>query len=197
MPATKVVQCADDVRALPPDAGQPAGEADRVERHERHDEDQEQHVGEGAEEPGEQCGHQRGDVGEVDLIESCVELVRAHSERAEPGPEIVDQGGEAVLVGGKNRRQLGDGQRQRCRETEDHGDQGDQGDGHRQPLWCPAAAEDPGQRVHADDEDERENDRSDDRGELPQRQNADQEPGHGEHDDQPTRHHPARFGGSV
>ena len=51
--------------------------------------------------------------------------------------------------------------------------------------------------MHADDEDEREQDGSEDRGELPHRQNTDQKPGHGEHDDQTTRHQPARLGGSA
>jgi hypothetical protein len=41
--------------------------------------------------------------------------------------------------------------------------------------------------MHTDDEDEREQDGSDDLGELAQRQYADQNPGCGQHDDQPTR----------
>ena len=48
-------------------------------------------------------------------------------------------------------------------------------------------AKDPGHRMHTDDEDEREQDGSEDRSELPLRQHTDQEPGHGEHDGQPTR----------
>ncbi|GAA5133532.1 hypothetical protein GCM10023320_59850 [Pseudonocardia adelaidensis] len=45
--------------------------------------------------------------------------------------------------------------------------------------------------MHADDEDEREQDGCDDRRELAQRQHADQHAGQGEHDDETTRHHPA------
>ena len=48
-------------------------------------------------------------------------------------------------------------------------------------------AKDPGHRMHTDDEDEREQDGSEDRTELPLRQQTDQEPGHGEDDGQPTR----------
>ena len=50
--------------------------------------------------------------------------------------------------------------------------------------------------MHTDGEDEREQDGSEDRGELPQRQNTDQKPGRREHDDQTTRHQPARLGSS-
>ncbi len=41
--------------------------------------------------------------------------------------------------------------------------------------------------MHSDDEDEREQDGSEDRTELPLRQQTDQEPGYGEDDGQPTR----------
>jgi hypothetical protein len=51
--------------------------------------------------------------------------------------------------------------------------------------------------MHTDDEDEREQDGSDDRGEPPQRQHTDQEPGPREHDDQPTRYQPAGLSGSA
>jgi hypothetical protein len=44
--------------------------------------------------------------------------------------------------------------------------------------------------MHTDDEDEREQDGSDDLGELPQCQHTDQNPGPAEHDDQPTRYGP-------
>jgi hypothetical protein len=44
--------------------------------------------------------------------------------------------------------------------------------------------------MHTDDEDEHEQDGSDDRGELAQREHTDQKPGPAEHDDQPTRHQP-------
>ena len=64
------------------------------------------------------------------------------------------------------------------------------------PDPLPASAQRAGQRMHAGDEDERELDGSEDRGEVPQRQNADQEPVPGELDDQSTRHRPARLSGS-
>ena len=48
-------------------------------------------------------------------------------------------------------------------------------------------AKDPAHRMHTDDEDEREQDGSEDRSELPLRQHTDQELGHGERDGQPTR----------
>ena len=54
--------------------------------------------------------------------------------------------------------------------------------------------------MHTGTEDERgdedEQDGSDDRGELPQRHYTDHEPVPGEHDDQSTRHQPARLSGS-
>ena len=51
--------------------------------------------------------------------------------------------------------------------------------------------------MHADDEDEREQDGGEDRGELPQRQDRDEQSGHAEQHDQTTRHQPTLRSGSV
>jgi len=48
--------------------------------------------------------------------------------------------------------------------------------------------------MHADDEDEREQDGCQDRGELLQCQDRDEQPGHAEQHDQTTRHQPAGRG---
>jgi hypothetical protein len=70
----------------------------------------------------------------------------------------------------------------------------DEGDGHRQPQRHTPPAQDPGQRMHSDDEDEREQDGCEDRGELLQRQDRDEQPGHAEHHDQTARQQPAGHG---
>jgi hypothetical protein len=57
------VQRADAVRALPHRPGKPPREPGRVDSHERHREEQEQHVGEDADQTREQVSHQRGDDG--------------------------------------------------------------------------------------------------------------------------------------
>ena len=124
------------------------------------------------------------------------DLVLADPERRQPGPEVVDQLREAVLVGRQDRREPGDRQRQRRREAQDQGEQRDERDGHRQPHRRTAPAQDPGQRMHADDEDEREQDRCDDRGELLQRQDGDQQSGHAQQHDQATRHQPTLRSGA-
>ena len=49
------------------------------------------------------------------------------------------------------------------------------------------SAEEPGQRIHADDQDEREQNRCNDLGDPLQRQHADQESGRDQHDDQASR----------
>jgi hypothetical protein len=185
------VSSAPTTSALAPGPYQPPGEPGRVDGHERHDEQQEQHVGEDGGETREQVGHQPGDVGEADLAERGMQLIRAHADRAEPGAEVVDQCRETVLVGRDEGSELGDGQRQRRREAEDQEHQREQGDRGRQPHRRTPSAQDAGQWMHTDHQDERQQHGPDDRGELAQRQNPDQEPGPAEHDDQPTRHQPA------
>ena len=86
------------------------------------------------------------------------------------------------------------------REAEDHCHQRDQGDGRRKPHSAPLVGAETRSTRYTGTEDKRgdedEQDGSDDRGELPQRHYTDHEPPPGEHDDQSTRHQPARLSGS-
>jgi hypothetical protein len=83
--------------------------------------------------------------------------------------------------------QLGDGQRQWCRDARITATSAITMPVTASHCGARQRAKDPAHRMHTDDEDEREQDGSEDRTELPLRQQTDQEPGHGEDDGQPTR----------
>jgi len=101
--------------------------------------------------------------------------------------EVVDDLGEAVLVVRQDRGQLRHGERERGREAHDQPEDGDEGQGRGQPLRQTASLQVSGQRIHGDDENEREEDGPDDLGELPNGENRHQNPRQREHEDEAAR----------
>jgi hypothetical protein len=90
---------ADDRLPLGACPGEPPGEVGRIESHEQHDQQQEEEVRERARQPDEQVCEEPRDVAERDLAQRGLELVAADAERGEPGLQVAQEGGEAVLVG--------------------------------------------------------------------------------------------------
>jgi hypothetical protein len=127
-------------------------------------------------------------VAERDLAQRGLELVAADAERGQPGLQVVQEGGEAVFVGGQHGAELRDGHGERHRETEDDGDEHEERAGDREPLGSAPPSQQPRQRVDADDEHQCEQDRRYDRRELLQGQRRDEQTGGREYDDEATRH---------